>query len=222
MTETDATAAPRPVLADHPGGALVFTIAGAAALGGVFWFPAWFFAAQLLRQWAPRGGMKWLAGRGVPEYADEQYATAIAWLPWLAIVARIAVAINWLEPFQTIIDQRKDAPNSGEMIVLLDVVLGIAIAVALTGVLRTGGWPRLLGLAGFVSVVALAWILAFAPPYPTNGFAVVPLALLGGFTSQLALFFENAPERRARRAAREAVRIEEERRAAAAAKERGY
>jgi hypothetical protein len=40
--------------------------------------------------------------------------------------------------------------------------------------------------------------------------------------SQLAIFFDNAPQRRARRAAREAIRIEDERRIAEARKERGY
>jgi hypothetical protein len=222
MTDSDLTAAPRRTPADYPGGVAVFGVAGAAALGGLFWFPAWFFAAQLLRLWAPRGGTRWLSKRGVPEYTDEQYAAAIGWLPLIPIVARIVIGVNWLEPFQTIVNQRKDAPNSGEMILLLDIVLGLAIGAALTGVMRTGGWARVIGLVGFVSVAALVLIVAFAPPFDINGFAVIPLALYGWLVSEIAVFVDAAPKRRARRAARDAARIEDERVVAEARKNRGY
>ena len=222
MTDTDPTTAPRPVLADHPGGIPVLSIAAAAALGGIFWFPVWFFSARLLRLWAPRGGVTWLSRRGVPEYTDEQYASAISWIAVVPIVARIALSFDWLTPFETLVNRRKDPAPASELVVVLDIVLGAAIALGLTGVLVTRGRPRLLALAGFVIVTGAALVIAFAPPYPISGFAVVPLAVFAWLVSQLAIFFHNAPQRRARRAAREAIRIEDERRIAEARKERGY
>ena len=222
MTDTDTTTAPRPALADYPGGISVLSIAAAAGLAGIFWFPAWFFSARLLRLWAPRGGVTWLSRRGVPEYTDEHYASVISWVAVIPIVARIALSFDWLTPFETFVNKRKEPAPPSEWAVVLDIVLGAAIALGLTGVLVTRGRPLLLALASFVAVSVLALVLAFAPPFPTNGFAVVPLAVFAWLVSQLAIFFHNAPQRRARRAAREAIRIEDERRMAEARRERGY
>jgi hypothetical protein len=221
MTDSQATAT-RPVPADYQGGPVILSIAGAAALGGIVWFPLWFFGAQLLRLWAPQGGRKWLRSQHVPEYTDEQYATAMAWIPIVPIAARLLVSFDWIEPFTTLTNERKEPIAPGEMAVLVDLVLGLAIAASLTGVMRTRGWPSLLAAAGFVPVVALALVVGFAPPWEMNGFALIPLAVYGSLVSQLALFFQSAPQRRARRAAREAARIEDERIEAQIRKERGY
>jgi hypothetical protein len=221
MTDSQATAA-RPLPADYQGGPVILSIAGAAALGGILWFPLWFFGAQLLRLWAPQGGMKWLRSQGVPEYADERYASAMAWIPVIPIAARLLVSFDWIEPFTTLINERKEAIAPGEMAVLIDLILGLAIASSLTGVMRTRGWAWLLAVVGFAPVVALALVVRFAPPWEINGFALIPLAVYGSLVSQLALFFQNAPQRRARRAAREAARIEDERIEARIRKERGY
>jgi len=216
------TTVPRPVAADYQGGPVIFAIAGAAALGGILWFPLWFFGAQLLRLWAPQGGRKWLRSQGVPEYSDEQYATAMSLIPVIPIAARLLVSFDWLEPFTTLINERKEPIAPGEMAVLVDLVLGLAIAASLTGVMRTRGWPWLVAAAGFVPVVAVALVFAFAPPWETNGFALIPVAVYGSLVSWLALFLQGAPERRARRAAREAARLEDERIQARIRKERGY
>ncbi len=216
------TTVPRPVAADYQSGPVIFAIAGAAALGGILWFPLWFFGAQLLRLWAPQGGRKWLRSQGVPEYSDEQYATAMSLIPVIPIAARLLVSFDWLEPFTTLINERKEPIAPGEMAVLVDLVLGLAIAASLTGVMRTRGWPWLVALAGFVPVVAVALIVGFAPPWEINGFALIPVAAYGSLVSQLALFLQGAPERRARRAAREAARIEDKRIEAEIRRERGY
>jgi hypothetical protein len=222
MTDTDAIPAPRPVLADYPGGYAVLAVATAAAAGGIFWFPLWFFGAQVLRLWAPRGGIAWLRSWGVPEYTDEQYATVITLAPFVPIAARIAVAADWLEPFMVFLNNRKEAVSQGEMTVLMDVVLGLAIFAALTGVMQTRGWPFLIALTSFAAVLALSLVFAFAPPFTTNGFAFMPIAVMAAIISRLAIFFESAPQRRALRAIRAAARAEDERRAAEVRKERGY
>jgi hypothetical protein len=222
MTEIAAEPPPRPVLADYPGALPFLSTAAAAAIGGIFWFPLWFFAAQLLRLWAPRGGMTWLNRRGVSEYTDERYATAIAWGPFVPIVLRILVSFNWLEPFQVLVSRHLDSAPTGEWTVLLDVVLGATIALSLTAVLTTGGLARVISLAGFLSMAGLSLVIAFRPPLAINGFALVPLVFVGWSISALAEAVNNAPKRRARRAARQAARIEDERIEAQERRERGY
>ncbi len=222
MSEASTESAAQPVPADYPKAWPVFLASGAGAVAGIFWFPLWFAAAQLLRVWAPRGGIAWLRSRGVPEYTDEQYATVISVGALVPIVLRIVVSFNWLQPIEVIVNQRKDPVAGSEWTALLDVVLGIAIAASMTGVLRTRGWAWLIALCGLATVVVLAVLIAFRPPFEINGFAVIPLAFLGWFISWLALFVGGTPARRARRAQRRAARIEDQRLADKERKDRGY
>jgi hypothetical protein len=122
---------------------------------GIVWFPAWFLTAQMLRLWSGRGCMTWLKSRGVPEYTDEKYAQIIGYGPLALIVARVLLALNWLEPWQVVADHKLDTTQTGESATFLAVVFGIALATALTGVMKTHGLPWLIGAAGFVLVAFL-------------------------------------------------------------------
>ncbi len=204
--------------AEYPNGWPVLGLAFAGAIAGIFWFPLWFAAAQLLRIWAPRGGVAWLRDRGVPEYTDERYASAI-WIGAVVPIAlRILVSFNWLQPFQ----DPYAVAGKGEMTTLLDFVLGIAIALAMSGVLLCRGWSWLLALTGLAAVVVLAVVVAFRPGFQISGIAAAPLVVLGWLSSFLALFIDNAPARRARREARRLARIEDRRREEQERRDRGY
>jgi hypothetical protein len=170
------------------------TVVGAVA--GIFWFPLWFLTAQMLRVWSSRGGLRWLATRGVVEYEDERIALVIGLVPVLVIAARVIVGVNWLQPFQVLDSKQLAATSPSDLQFLLDIVLGIALATAFTGVLSTRRLPFIVGLAGFALVGVLAVTAARGIGWQPNGIEVVPLALIGYVTSKVATVWDNRANRR--------------------------
>jgi hypothetical protein len=164
----------------------VFLLAGVAAIAGILWFPLWFLAAELLRLWAPRGGMRWLASRGVPEYTDDRYAAIIGLAPIAAIAVRVALALDWIAPIRVFLGGKGDITAS-EWAVALAAVFGLTLATSLPGVLRTTGWPRVLAIAGFAGMAALVVAAqrgAFGPPH---AFAALVLLVPAYLISTLAV-----------------------------------
>ena len=154
MTVTDKPAPRAATWSQRLGAAPVFVLAGIGAVAGIFWFPLWFLAAELLRLWAPRGGMRWLSSRGVPEYGDERWASAIGIAPMVLIALRIALALDWIAPFR-ILTGGPASVTASELTIFQASVLGLALATSLAGLLRTTGWPRVMALAGFAATAAL-------------------------------------------------------------------
>lgn len=177
---------------------LIFAIVGATTIAGIFWFPLWFVTAEVLRLWAPRGGMRWLASRGVPEYTDDSIATAIGIVPIVVIAIRVVIALNWLAPFLIFI--RRSVPVSeGEWAAMLALVLGVAMATALAGVLRTTGWPRLFAIAGFAAVTTLAVAAQQSLWWRSNALVALPLVILAYLISTAAILTDRRLYRRAAR-----------------------
>jgi hypothetical protein len=180
------------------GGRPVFVIAGAAFVAGFVWLPLWFLAAELLRLWAPRGGMRWLASRGVPEYTDDNIAAAIGIVPVFVIAARIALALDWIAPLQIFNGKSADV-SPGEWAALLDLSLGLAIATSLAGVLRTTGWPRAVAIAGFVGVTVAAVAGQLGLGWRPNAFQALPLIVLAYLVAAIAIRTDRWLYRRAAR-----------------------
>jgi hypothetical protein len=171
-------------------------LAVVGAIAGVFWFPIWFLTAQMVRLWSTRGGLRWLGSRGVAEYDDEKIATVISLVPILVIAARVIVGVNWLQPFQ-VLDTKQLAPTSpSDLRFLLDIVLGIALSTAFTGVMVTRRLPMIVGLVGFAAVATLSVAAARGIWWQPNGIEAVPLALLGYVTSKIATVWDNHANRR--------------------------
>ena len=183
-------------LAQGLDGPPVIFIAVVMAIAGIFWFPLWFIAAEILRLWAPRGGMRWLASRGVPEYTDDKYAMWIGIGPMLLIALRVVIALDWIAPF--LVFAGKSAPvSTNEFDTLVSLVLGVAIATALAGVMRTTGVPRILGILNFVAITALAVSVhrgAFGNP---NALLVVPIVVPAYLFATIAIRWDRWLYRRA-------------------------
>jgi hypothetical protein len=193
-----AVPAPRPpTWAQSLSAGAVFVLAGAAAVIGIMWLPIWFLAAELLRLWAPRGGMRWLASRGVPEYTDDRYAAVIGIAPIAVIALRIAVSLDWLAPFRIFAGGQADITAS-ELAVAQALVLGLVLATSLAGVLRTTGWPRILALAGFFVVAGLV-VAAEAGWWQPDALAALPLLVPAYLVSRLAMLADRWLYRRAAR-----------------------
>lgn len=160
------------------------------AVVGIWWFPAWFLSAQLVRIWATRGGMRWLAARGVTEYTDDKIVKIVGLVPVAIIAVRIIVAVNWLQPVQ-VLESHQLISSGSELSLYLDAVVGVAMAAALTGVLTTRGLPWLLALLGFGVVATMAVTASRGVLWQPNAFEAIPVALLGGATSWVATFWNN-------------------------------
>jgi hypothetical protein len=174
---------------------LLFALAGLGTVWGLFWLPAWFLVAQLIRQWAPRGGMRWLASRGVPEYTDEMYALYMGNIPLALIGVRLLLSVDILEPFKMLNDKRLDTTSGAETTVFLGIVVGCVIATALTGVLRTHGWPWLLSAAGFTALMVWA-IGSFGLIWHSNALYAMPFIPLAWLSSAIPMFICRRLDRR--------------------------
>ena len=187
-----------------------YPVAALAAIGlvvGWWWFPAWFLAGQLVRLWSRRGAVTWLNSRGVPEYTDETYGTYIGYAPIALIALRIILSVNWLEPFQIIAAHKASTGADPETATFISIILGLALAVALTGVLRTHGLPWFLASAGFVAVAVLA-LGSYGAIWNANAITAVPLVALGYLTSKIALVTNRALDNRAARRAEETQQVQ--------------
>jgi hypothetical protein len=185
MTDT-ATQAEKPrTLSDLPWPLPVAVIAAVGFVGGIWWFPAWFLAAQTIRIWSQRGCMTWLKSRGVPEYTDDKYANWISYAPIILIVLRIALSVSWIEPFAVISNHHLDTAPTPENGIFLSVVFGLALATAITGVLKVYGPLWIISAAGFVAVTVLV----------AGGYGAIwtAMALDGGGLIILAYFTSHGP-----------------------------
>ncbi|MGA3030267.1 MAG: hypothetical protein ABSE58_05940 [Candidatus Limnocylindrales bacterium] len=198
MTGTPGAKASPTTLADLPSPYPVFTLAAIGLVAGYWWFPAWFLSAQLLRIWSVRGGIAWLSSRGVPEYTDDRYAAFIGYAPLALIAVRIVLSFNWLEPFQVFANQKVPTGSDAELGGYLAIVLGAAVAAALTGVLRTHGPAWLLAAAGFSLVLALA-IGSNGAVWRPNALTALPLVLVGYLVSKIPMTAADALTRWAER-----------------------
>jgi len=203
MTGTPEAKASPTTLADVTSPYPVFVLAVAGLIAGYWWFPAWFLSAQLVRIWSSRGGATWLSSRGVPEYTDDRYAAIIGYAPLALIAVRILLSFNWLEPFQVLAAQKVSTGSGAETGAYLAVVLGIAVAAALTGVLRTHGPAWLLAVAGFSLVLALA-VGSSGTVWRPNALTAAPLVLAGFLVSKIPMAIAAALSRSAERRARDA------------------
>lgn len=165
-------------------------LAAIGAVAGIWWFPFWFLSAQLLRIWATHGGMRWLTAHGVAEYADEKIAMLVGLVPVAIIAARIIVSVDWVQPVR-ILETHKVTSSAGELSIFLDLVIGIAMATALTGVLITRGLPWLVAALGFTAVLVLAAAATRGLLWEPSGFTAMPLALLGYLTTKIAIIWDN-------------------------------
>jgi hypothetical protein len=202
MTGTAAQRARPTCLADVASPYPVAVLAAIGLVAGWWWFPAWFLAAQLVRTWSTRGGVTWLSSRGFPEYTDEQYGRYIGYAPIALIALRIVLSLNWLEPFQIIAAHKAQTGADTESYVFVAIILGLALAVALTGVLRAHGLPWPLAAAGFVAVAVLA-LGSYGAIWNANALTAVPLVALGYLTSKIALVTNRVLDNRAARRAEE-------------------
>lgn len=187
---TASPAKPRArTIAENGNPYVIFALAAAGAVWGIFWLPAWFLVAQMLRLWAPNAGVRWLSSRGVPEYTDDKYAQAIANVPLLIIAGRLLISVDVLEPFKVISEHKVNAVGS-EAGVFLAVVVGIAVAMSLSGVMKTHGWTWLIATAGFAGVMTgaigsygLIWhanaLEAAVLVPPAWLFSVIPMYICG-------------------------------------------
>jgi hypothetical protein len=204
MTNPAAQTAKRNTIADIPSPYPFGVLAAIGFVVGIFWFPAWFLAAQMLRLWSKRGCMTWLKSRGVPEYTDENYANVIGYGPMALIAARVLLSLNWLEPFQTIANHKLDTTPGPENGVFLGIVFGLALGTALTGAMRTHGTPWLIGIAGFIAVAVLVgtgYGLIWNGTFLTG----LPVIALGYITSKIPITINRYFERRDKRLAEEAA-----------------
>jgi hypothetical protein len=185
-------------LEDAAGAIWILATAAVFAVAGVFWFPLWFVTAELLWTWAPRGGLRWLSSLGAEEYRDERIASVIVWSWCGLIAARFAVALDWTHLLEGATLHVMQSPH-GEFDAWLDVVLGLAIAGALAGVMKTTGWPRIFALLGVLAVVALAWTGANGIGWLANAFIALPVPILGWGTARIAIALDRWLNRRAAR-----------------------
>jgi hypothetical protein len=185
-------------LEDSAGAIWIFAPAVVFAIAGIFWFPFWFVTAELLWTWAPRGGLKWLTSLGVEEYKDERYAQVIVWAWCGLILARFVVALDYSTLLQGATLRVSQSPP-GEFDAWLSVVLGLALAGALAGVMKTTGWPRILALLGVLSIFALAWTGAHGIGWLANAFVALPVPVLGWASARIAIALDHWLNRRAAR-----------------------
>jgi hypothetical protein len=178
----------------------VFALAAVGLVVGYWWLPAWFLAAQLVRLWSSRGGVRWLSSLGVAEYTDEKYAAIIGYAPVVLIGLRLFLSINWLESFQVINSEKLPTGPNPQDATYLAVVLGFAVAAALSGVLLSRGLPWLIAAAGFALVLALA-IGASGPIWQANALQAAPLMILGYLVSKVPLTIIRTLDRLATRRA---------------------
>lgn len=171
---------------------------------GYWWFPAWFLAAQLIHIWSARGGVRWLRARGVPEYTDEKYMTIIGYASMVLIAIRIVLSLNWLEPFQVLDSRTIYTGPDPQTAIYLSVILGVSLAAALTGVLRTHRLTWLFAAAGFILVLVLA-VGANGAVWKPNGVTALPLLLVAYLFSKIPMTIEGFFDRRAARRAAEAM-----------------
>jgi hypothetical protein len=183
---------------DAAGAIWIFAPAAVFAVAGVFWFPLWFVTADLLWTWAPRGGLRWLSSSGVEEYRDERIASVIVWAWCGLIAARFAVALDWTHLLEGATLQVRQSPH-GEFDAWLAVVLGLALAWALAGVMKTTGWPRIFALLGVLAVLALAWTGANGIGWLANAFVALPLPVLGWSTARISIALDRWLNRRVAR-----------------------
>lgn len=183
---------------DAAGAIWIFAPAAVFAVAGVFWFPLWFVTAELLWTWAPRGGLRWLSSMGVEEYRDDRIASVIVWSLWGLIAARFAVALDWTHLLEGATLQVRQSPH-GEFDAWLAVVLGLALAWALAGVMKTTGWPRIFALLGALAVLALAWTGANGIGWLANAFVALPLPVLGWSTARISIALDRWLNRRVAR-----------------------
>ncbi len=183
---------------DAAGAIWIFAPAAVFAVAGVFWFPLWFVTAELLWTWAPRGGLRWLSSSGVEEYRDERIASVIVWAWCGLIAARFAVALDWTHLLEGATLQVRLSPHS-EFDAWLAVVLGLAIAGALAGVMKTTGWPRVFALLGVLAVAALAWTGANGIGWLANAFVALPVPVLGWSTARISITLDRWLNRRVAR-----------------------
>ena len=196
---TAFSSAPRGApLEDAAGAIWILAAVVVCAVAGIFWFPLWFVSAELLCTWAPRGGLRWLSSLGVDEYKDERLASAIVWFSCGLIAARFAVALDWTHLLEGLTLQVRQSPH-GEFDAWLAVVLGLAMAGALAGVMKTTGWPRIFALMGVLTVLALAWTGANGVGWLANAFVALPVAVLGWGTARIAIALDRWLNRRAAR-----------------------
>jgi hypothetical protein len=204
MTDPAAMPARPKTIADISSPYPFGVLAAVGFVAGIFWFPAWFVAAQMLRLWSQRGCMTWLKSRGVPEYTDEKYAQIIGYGPIALIAARILLSLNWLEPFQTIADHKLNTAPTPENGVFLGIAFGVALGTALTGFMRTHGLPWLIGAAGFVAVAVLVgggYGLIWTATFLTG----LPVIALGYVTSKIPIIINKYFEKREKARADEAA-----------------
>jgi hypothetical protein len=183
---------------DAAGAIWIFAPAAVFAVAGVFWFPLWFVTAELLWTWAPRGGLRWLSSSGVEEYRDERIASVIVWAWCGLIAARFAVALDWTHLLEGVTLQVTQSPH-GEFDAWLAVVLGLALAWALAGVMKTTGWPRIFALLGVLAVLALAWTGANGIGWLANAFVALPVPVLGWSTARISITLDRWLNRRVAR-----------------------
>jgi hypothetical protein len=185
-------------LEDAAGAIWIFAPAMVFAIAGIFWFPFWFVTGELLWTWAPRGGLKWLTSLGVDEYKDERYAQVIVGIWCGLIVARFAVALDYSTLLQGATLHVTQSPP-GEFDAWLAVVLGLALAGALAGVMKTTGWPRVFALLGVLGIFALAWTGAHGLGWLANAFVALPVPVLGWATARISIALDRWLNRRAAR-----------------------
>ena len=181
MTESATPALRSSTWAESQAAIPVFTLAAIGGVAGIFWLPIWFLSAELLRLWAPRGGMKWMKARGIPEYTDDRYAQIIGLGPMILIAVRAALSLDWIGPFRALTGDKGAGFSDSEKGILLAVVLGIAMGTAFAGVLRSSGWPRVLAIVGFAANVALivaAQMGFFGAPNPFAAIVLLPPAFV--------------------------------------------
>jgi hypothetical protein len=204
MTGRATYDSPPTTLADIASPYPFFALAAVGLVIGYWWLPAWFLAAQLIRVWSASGGVRWLSARGVAEYTDEKYAAIIGYALIGLIAVRVISSINWLESFQILgIQGWADKPDP-QQATYLAVILGISVAVALGGVLRTNRLPWLLAAAGLglimlLSIGADGWI------WRANTVEAAPLLVLAFGIAKIAMFLDRVLDRRAARRAEEAL-----------------
>jgi hypothetical protein len=183
---------------DAAGPIWIFAPAVVFAIAGIFWFPFWFVTAELLWTWAPRGGLKWLNSLGVEEYKDERYAQVIVWTWCGLILARFVVALDFSTLLQGATLRVTQSPP-GEFDAWLAVVLGLALAGALAGVMKTTGWPRILALLGVLGIFGLAWSGAHGIGWLANAFVALPVPVLAWVSARIAIALDHWLNRRAAR-----------------------
>ena len=212
MTSTEIKR-PR-TISDLPWPIPVAVLGAIGLVAGIWWFPAWFLAAQVARIWSTRGCMTWLASIGVPEYKDEEYARIVGVGPLALIAIRIFFSFNWLEPFQVIAAHHVDTTPNQESATALAIVFGVALATSLTGVLKSHGLPWIIAAAGFIAMSILV-AGGYGLIWQANSLTALGLIVAGFCTSKIAMSINGFHRRRALRRADEALADAEEARMAA-------